>query len=167
VQELSSSVATATGPFTNSHVDCPGGVSGAVGGGFATSSPQLTFAYFFLDMGSKTTWVMQNMNSGPSATSTVLVECFTAPGAEFTGVGRYDTIVPQGGEQTITAMCPQGFFVGGGGVMLGPSSPSYSPHTVRLLSLAPASTAGSWSVDLSPLGGDTTVDVYVTCLRFS
>jgi hypothetical protein len=167
VRQLSSSVTTANGPFTISHVDCPASVSGAVGGGFATSSSQLTFAYFFLDMGSTTTWVMQDTHSGPgAATSTVLVECFTAPGVTFTGVGRYDTTIPQGGEQTITAVCPQGFFAGGGGVTLGPSSPGYPPHDVHLLSLAPATTARGWSADLSPVGGDTTVDVYVTCLRF-
>jgi hypothetical protein len=172
VQEVSSSVTAASGAYAVNHVDCPSGASGAVGGGFSTSSPHLTFDDFFLIMGSETTWVMEYTNSGPSATpSTVYVECLTAPGVALAGAGMYNTTIPQGSEQTITAVCPQGFFAGGGGVIgviLGPGFPtSYPLQPVRLLSLAPTSTARGWSADLSPVGGATTVDVYVVCLRFS
>jgi hypothetical protein len=161
VQELSSSVTLASGTSIYTHVDCPPGVSGAVGGGFATSSPQLTFSYFFLDL-SDTTWGMGVRNSRLSAaTSTVFVECLTASGVALTALGIYNTTIPQGGAQTITTVCPQGFFASGGGLTFG------SPHTVRILGLAPASDARGWSADLSAVGGATTVDVMVRCLSFA
>jgi hypothetical protein len=172
VQELSSSVTAASGAYTGNHVDCPRSVSGAVGGGFSTSSPHVDFAYFYWDLGSMTTWVTAVRNRGPSAaTVTVFAECLTAPGARLVGFGNYNNTIPQGGEQTITAECPtipQGFLATGGGFeAASPAQPGNPQPTVRILGLAPASQTSGWSADLSAVGGTATVDVYVTRLSFA
>jgi hypothetical protein len=170
VQELSSSVTLASETSIYNHVDCPRSVSGGVvGGGFSTSSPHLAFRYFFRDQ-IDPTWVMTFSNSGPSAaTSTVFVECFTASGVGLTPFPKMNTTIPQGGAQTITAVCPQGSFASGGGFEV--SRPQQGPVAlfppVRILGLAPASTARGWSADLSAVGGATTVDVLVMCLSVS
>jgi len=159
VQELSSSVTVASGTSIYDHVDCPRGVGGAVGGGFSTSSPDLNFGYFFRDY-IDPTWEMTVRNSGHSAaTATVFAECITASGVGLTPFAKMHTTIPQGGTQTITALCPRGSFASGGGLE--------GDSTVRILGLAPAGKARGWSVDLSAVGEATTVDVLVMCLSFS
>jgi hypothetical protein len=164
VQELSSSVTVASGTSTANQVDCPRNV----GGGFSISSPHLDLQYFFWDLG-PLNWTMVVKNSGPTAaTATLFVECLIAPSVGLTPFGTSTiTTLLQGGEQTITALCPQGsYFASGGGIIVS-SLPHVSPQNVRILGLAPASNARGWSADLSVVGGATTVEVAVVCLSFS